>query len=229
MNVDVYMHVATLGRYQSIAKELSVLIERTGLEAHARRLFVSVVGNGTVPYLGAKWSNIINAEDVNAYEYPTLRHVWHDVQEDDAPGATLYVHVKGASYLEAAPRDARDAWRRYMAYFCIERWADCLERLAMGFDVVGTEHREANKRMGAHFAGNFWWASHNYLRKKDAPAPYRDRKHIRYGAETWLLRPPSAPRVWNWMDFRHKYDLGREVLPATEYRHDGSQRADGVR
>lgn len=78
----------------------------------------------------------------------------------ERPGQqALYIHTKGVTkdYHRCPVHD----WRRYMAYFTIERWRDCVAKLDEGYDAVGCNWDP----VGRFFSGTFFWASTDYLAK----------------------------------------------------------------
>lgn len=89
-----------------------------------------------------------------------------------------YIHTKGAS----RPNEKNVYyWRKYMEYFVIEKYRDCVVALDK-YDVCGTDWFESNpdrfakcwglkkKFVNSLFIGNFWWAKSDYIRKID-PKP----------------------------------------------------------
>jgi hypothetical protein len=95
----------------------------------------------------------------NKEEANTLKWV-RDYSLNNPGDYVLYFHTKGI-----ARRDTgTESWRRYMEYFTIENWTDCVQKLKEGYSCCGVEWMW-NTPIGIypHFSGNFWWASTDYL------------------------------------------------------------------
>ena len=87
-----------------------------------------------------------------------------------------YIHTKGAS----RPNEKNVYyWRKYMEYFVVEKYRDCVAALdeyeACGTDWLPSDKERFAKGWGISkkkpvpniFAGNFWWARSDYIRKID--------------------------------------------------------------
>jgi len=116
----------------------------------------------------------------------------------------LYFHSKGATHPPGSPYgDGTSApWRRGMMYDLVTCWRNCVVDLQSGNDVV-CSHFMRNMADGTQHiaAGNFWWASSDFL--KTVPSIYlRDRIKMsgigalesRYEAEVWLCNA-GIPKV----------------------------------
>lgn len=97
-------------------------------------------------------------------EFPGIRRVWEAAHADEPPSYIGYWHTKGATH----PDDPAIAdWRRYMMYFF-------LRGPSTQHDLTGVNWTE-DPQKGKWFAGNFWWASSEHIRKLPEPKPDRDR------------------------------------------------------
>lgn len=98
----------------------------------------------------------------------------------------LYFHMKGITKLCAAT----EAWRRYMEYFVIEKWRDCITKLDEGYDCCGVMwNKDTPIGDWPHFSGNFWWATTNYINTLEHS--YLDHPW-RYMREFWIGSNPDV-------------------------------------
>lgn len=111
-------------------------------------------------------------------ENTTLKQL-HKITKEHIPDKSKiwYIHTKAARHqknkFEAL---CGDSWRNYMQYFIIERHEDCIQALN-NHDVAGIEwHFD-------HFAGNFWWATSNYIKRIEKPVEGNNAMGIRFLAE----------------------------------------------
>lgn len=121
------------------------------------------------------------------------------------PGwAVLYFHAKGASHLDLAKIKYSARWRNCMMHHLVTDWRKCLQDLEAGFESVGCHWMTgaATPPGQSIWAGNFWWATSDFLRT--VPSIFeRDRIKIsgiaslesRYEAEVWLGNAPRLPRI----------------------------------
>jgi hypothetical protein len=127
---DIFFHVATIGRYQSIVDELVYLIDNAKFD----NIFVGIVGDGLVNL--PKNYNILFRKKIDQYEFPTLEALQNHCLKTECN--VLYIHTKGAS---SEYNEAIEDWRKYMSYFLIERSNECFEFLKHN-DVCGVDWRK---------------------------------------------------------------------------------------
>ena len=111
----------------------------------------------------------------------------HELSRLDEDYNVLYFHTKGVfnkyknfftGELSQIKIDSIKCWRRFLQYFVIENWRDCVEKLKE-FDVVGAN------RINVWFEGNFWWTKSSHLRKC---RPYEEfYSGSRWCAEAWII------------------------------------------
>ena len=165
--------------------------------------------------------NIIDVRNVgeqpNLYEGQTLAKIYEHCLEDD--GYVFYFHNKGmSSYTTHIPGAIKD-WRHYMQYFNIEKWEDCIAKLDEGYDCCGVDWVERHDIkldfVVQHYAGNFWWARNDYIRKlkhplkieeyMDVEAMMRELQNYRYCFELWMAT--GIPKQYCFHYRRHhQYD-----------------------
>ena len=119
-----------------------------------------------------------------------------------------YIHTKGVT----APNNPNQRdWRKYMEYFTIERYEDCIKALET-YDVCGVNwHPPLWDVKNYHFSGNFWWARAEYI--KNLPPINLDGD--RHEAESFLGY--GNPRV----KCLHESDIDhyRYPCPRVKYHH----------
>jgi hypothetical protein len=73
----------------------------------------------------------------------------------------LYTHTKGVTQLHPTIKKNVELWVKYLEYWCIWLWRDCVAKLkdydASGGKFIGTG-------IGSHFQGNFYWVNSSYLK-----------------------------------------------------------------
>ena len=122
----------------------------------------------------------------------------------------LYFHSKGATSV-GSEQERRKQWRLCMMNNLVLKWHRCTRDLNHGFDSVGChwisnfmkplfDHQ--NQRDQAYWAGNFWWATSDFL--LSLPSIHnRARIHwsgigsieSRYEAEVWIGNGSRIPKV----------------------------------
>jgi hypothetical protein len=175
-----YLHVAQIGRWEPIARELIERIDAAGLAVNLWRTVIFWSGPDLAPRWLRRHGLVVPLGDVRpAGEVPTLREVYAACVANPDMGHVLYLHVKGASHKAGGPVDA---WRDFLCAGVLGRWRDCVAALDDGCDAAGNEwygHGEGAlwRRVWGldgldflpHFAGNFWWARADYVARLDPP------------------------------------------------------------
>ncbi len=152
-----FIHVATHGTWRDVYAEQLELLRSSGLFDRTSRIYVGIVGPEAYSFEVSedKITVIYRSPDFCEYEFPTLRFLKTFCSTH--AGLVYYVHSKGVFRNSAGTED----WRRYMQYFVIERYAECIQALAY-FDICGVNWQELPWQ---HFSGNFWWATASYVAK----------------------------------------------------------------
>jgi hypothetical protein len=112
----------------------------------------------------------------NLMEYPALMLLKELADVADAEEYFLYFHLKGITH---HGNQGIVDWRKYMEYWCIDRWKDCVAKLDHGHDTCGTNYIsgpflgvDGTIKHWNHYSGNFWWAKASYIKKlKKLPHP----------------------------------------------------------
>jgi predicted O-methyltransferase YrrM len=184
--------------------------------------------------------NIIDIKPVgeqpNLYEGQTLAKIYEHCLHED--GYVFYFHNKGmSSYSTHIPGAIKD-WRHYMQYFNVEKWEDCVAKLDEGYDCCGVDWVERHDIkldfVVQHYAGNFWWARNDYIRKlkhplkieeyMDVEAMMRELQNYRYCFELWMATGIPKQHCFHYRR-HHQYDnQGLEryftYYPPEMYRDD---------
>jgi hypothetical protein len=159
-------------------------------------------------YINERYSfvEIANVRDINEqpniFEGQTLKELYlHSLKTD---GYVLYLHNKGMTenfYNTWGVFGEDHRWRRYMQHHCVTRWKECVEKLDEGYDCVGANYYKDFYP----FAGNFWWASTDHIKKLgdplDADKYYNNNStsNYRYAFELWV--GTQNPKI-HYMDIR---------------------------
>jgi hypothetical protein len=184
-----FYHVYADGAWQApLAEHLSAL-DVYGLAAKLDYKVAGVVGapancQAVIETLGPAWQ--IAATATAGFEQVTLAKVYAFAAQD---GKVLYAHTKGAS--NRAPSSV--LWRRRMTEHAVGLWDQCVAGLDDGYDCAGPHWitPEAFEVPAPFFAGNFWWARLDFLRRLPPPGG-----PDRYAAERWIGET-EIPRVLN--------------------------------
>jgi len=95
---------------------------------------------------------------------------------------TMKKHKLNISYQQM--KDSIESWRRYMEYFLIDRYEDCIKNLDDGFDACGVQLRGTPRKDSLHFSGNFWWSKSEYI--NTLPDISELPLNFRWSAEFWI-------------------------------------------
>lgn len=159
MNV-IFYHLALMGSGVEIAEEVIDQIIESGLYANIDKMYVSVVGEGKVPFqyhsdFRGQIDIIYHNVPVTAYEYPSMQLIKDFSLCNDCN--LLYLTGLGST---GRTRE-RENKRNYINYFLINKWKDCLYWLDNGYNCVGVDFRQDPKR---HFTGFQYWTKSSYFR-----------------------------------------------------------------
>ena len=194
-----WFHIALMNAGYEIACELHGRLLQSGLYDASDSISISMVGDLDYQgrfnkYILSRWSKyklIFSSSDVKGYEWPALR----DMREN-AEGNCWYIHTKGASNdcRGDVPRNIQSnvrTWRDCMCHFVIGQWRKCSQLIDEGYDAVGPLYAERLNNdhiWNPHFAGNYWWASGEYIRKIPMDFDFSNRNV----AETFITKVPGG-------------------------------------
>lgn len=131
-------------------------------------------------------------EKVESVIYPvnneltdTMKWV-RDYSKENPGDYILFFHTKGISHYDLPTED----WRRYMEYFAIENWEDCIQKLNDGYDCCGVMWNSKTVwEHFPHFSGAFWWAKTDYINTLNHS--YLDMEW-KYYREFWIGSNPNC-------------------------------------
>lgn len=182
-NLKVVYQCCDLPGSQRLSIEQVTRLLNSGLPEHAD-IFLSLNGNLVKfldlvklvePYPNVR---ICHTSDRSDYmEYPALNLVKELADATVEEEYIMYFHLKGITKLS---HQGIHDWRRYMEYWTIDRWRDCVDLLDDGYDTCGTNYirdpftgADFQEHNWPHYSGGFWWARSSYL-KQLKPLPHPD-------------------------------------------------------
>lgn len=136
----------------------------------------------------------ISKSNINEYEFPCLEKIKEKSKNEDF--YCWYFHTKGVSITEKNKtfyhgsndlihlhRCVED-WRKYMEYFILTNYNDCIKYLNDNYDACGVQLSQAQNPNYLAFSGNFWWSKSSYIRQ--LPELSDQFKQNRWNAESWI-------------------------------------------
>lgn len=169
--IQIVYHMATLNNWLDIAKEQIQALVISGLGDACDNITVTVVGpeiqEAHQLFENLTFSDkiqIIHAgENIHLYEFPGIEKVL-EIAREQTKTRILYIHSKGVTYAGSPSERNIHQWRRFMEYFCINKWKDCLEQLEVA-DTCGVDWVTDCNTQDSYYAGNFWWARAEHVLK----------------------------------------------------------------
>lgn len=167
-DIDVVYHIATVKNWKQIVAEQIETLEKSGLGEACDSMTITVVG-GKVEEVQDMFTNlsfyskvnIIDASlDLHQYEFPGIDAVIR-IAAVKPNAKILYIHSKGVTHYQTASEQPVRYWRRYLEYFTVTQWQDCVKALDY-YDVCGVDWTLSISGL-PFFAGNFWWSRASYI------------------------------------------------------------------
>jgi hypothetical protein len=175
MKFKIYISVNTLPNTNYIFSYLLDKIQKS----KASNFEINVIHDSKFNYFLYKDMENLNLNfilgDDERFEYPALKKIWDDSQNDEF--YVLYLHVKGASKVKFTEIENSIAWIDYMLYGLLDNIDLCINHLDEGADIVGSMWHK-------HFKGNFFWSKSSYV--KTLFDPYSINMPYRFFAEYWI-------------------------------------------
>lgn len=212
-------------RGPEILKEQVELLETTGLVDSAKEVNIIMQFNeNSFKWLRDKWkdrNNIVYHNYGDAYkewyEATTMQTIQKDVHSTENDFYVLCMTAKGMSHTS----ESHHNWRKYMQYFTVEKWKECVEKLNEGYELVGSPWLDNPPY--PFMAGTFFWAKASYLRRcKKLLSPeeanfkpqFEGQPHHRFDLECW---PGSGnPKAYD----MNPGEVNRWYAPPSLYRED---------
>jgi hypothetical protein len=164
--IFIYFHMAAIGRYQEVLKDMYSLLHLSGLldRVVECRCFITgppenkdwILSYFTHP----KCKIMAHQENSFSYERFTLDVLHQHAQESQEPFQVLYIHSKGVSKKQPQDIVVSDVWRKLMMHTLVTHYSSCLHHLET-HETVGSMFVTIPS---PHYSGNFWWANSSYIR-----------------------------------------------------------------
>lgn len=169
------------------------LLKTTGLYDQLEFIDIHVSGGKLpLPFIPDKIRKITYHTNKAQEENEMLTNVWEFANKN--PGYKILVfHSDGVTHISGDMKVKKRAWRSFLEFCTIELWSECIDLLNF-YDCVGPDYvhssvygDEAQYRMRSlQYAGMFWWANSNYIKKLDVDYFKQDVLWKRYLAEQWI-------------------------------------------
>jgi hypothetical protein len=214
--IAIFYHVYQYGGWKNIFAEQINRLQRSGLLDAADYVHIGITGPIPFSIKTNKNINVVRNRETTS-EIPTLKALHKFCLENDDYNV-LYFHATGVTWTNPNNQDEiqhytakslpfsvrqinenKTCWRNYLEHFIIDNWKECNTILSM-YDCVGTEWANRvildNKFMYLpHYAGNFWWASSDYIKKLDLDFIEKDSKLKYWMCEFWI--GSGNPKYYN--------------------------------
>lgn len=168
MKIIIYSHATYLNNDDSVTREQTEILEKSGLLDVAEVKVMIHYQNEPFSWLQDRWKDrnvefkLFDESYREWYEYTTCMEIQNDCEKSEEEFYLLYIHHKG----NFTTTSANQNWRYYMQYFNIERWKECVAKLNEGYDTCGAawaKHDEKDRIK--YYPGNFFWAKSSYIKK----------------------------------------------------------------
>jgi hypothetical protein len=174
-----FYHVYADGDWETPATEHFEELFMSGLIDELGDVFLGVVGSPeNRRRVAMELPGVVVAEADEGWEQLTLTAVHDYAKQNDA--YVYYAHTKGAW----SKSDLATEWRVSMTHDTVTRWQECVSQLR-SVDAVGPfwlqSQQPEHQKHDFFFAGNFWWATTDYLAKLPELA-----YDSRFSAEGWI-------------------------------------------
>lgn len=214
--IAVFYHLHQVGNWENIFCEQISRLQGSGLLNTTNYFFICVNGDLPLPVTLTFNHTIIKNTDFNS-EYDTLNLLYNFCKENNNYNI-LYLNSLGViwskeelngnkvptpfgEYSYETIGYNKSCWRKYLEYFTIDKWQECVVELN-NYDCVGVEYidggfigEEAHNCQ--HFSGNFWWANSDYIATLD-PQYMIDNKYGRFSCELWIgTNKPKCKSLYN--------------------------------
>jgi hypothetical protein len=168
MESVIFIHTAIIGKYKERLNQYFNLIKSSNLYDNVETIFICCVGSE--PFLfdfkdfdsDNKVQLVKVSDNLRDFELPTHQYIYKFCLNNPNYNI-LYLHTKG---ITGEINNCIEDWVAYMIYFCINKWAECFDKLK-NYVSVGVDLREFPT---LHYSGNFWWATSNHI--VSLPEPY---------------------------------------------------------
>ena len=225
MKIKLFSHMIDIGCGKDITTEQADLLEKTGLLDEVEHAYFFAHFNAdNYSWLEERWKDKKNVDILHYsqdyqpwYEATSVNYLQEYCHMNDEEFYVCFITHKGASHGPGGHQN----WRKYMQYWNIEKWKECVAKLDEGYDMCGAAF--LNNPPHPFYAGNFFWAKASYLRKcrrlKTPPEnmfkpQFEGQPHHRFDLECW--HGSGNPNAYD----MHPGETNRWYLPPETYRDD---------
>jgi hypothetical protein len=186
--IAIFYHVYQVHNWPKVFEEQIGNLQYSGLYDEADYIHIGINGINALPFTLNK-VNRVKYNQNHGSEIDTLTDLYNFAKVNPEY-RILYFHTKGVSHFNSPYAANVDSWRKYMEYFCITKWRDCIASL-VDYDTAGTDwvdmaHINNQILPIPHYGGNFWWASSEYISKLDIKYLSEETPWKRYNCEFWI-------------------------------------------
>jgi hypothetical protein len=181
-------------RLQDILTRQFALLKESGLLDACSGLFVGLVGTSVTSALNEILAHpktkIVNRAASGNEEVTTAR-LKEFADEAKVPCKLLYMHARGITK-DPHSREglASDDWTKMLEFFNLARWKNAVDVLndhyTAGCEMWSHAHRTRPGGFSFHYAGNFWWARSDYVKRLDSPMLHVPSRSL--VGEDWILQ-----------------------------------------
>lgn len=182
-----FQHICLIKNGKEIFEDQLKTLQESGLYDVTTKIFCSVIGDYEGYIFPEKYEVVFQSTDASLYEGPILTYMYEHA--NTLVGKYWYIHTKGVNHYGINDVNVRD-WRKYMEYFIIEKWKDCVKYMDT-YDVCGVNFLDKFMHIPPHFSGNFWWTRSDYV----VTNPPNFRPGNRMDHEHWICAVTSPVRV----------------------------------
>jgi len=196
-NIRIYIHTMDLPGGKEILEKQVDLLEKTGLLDLAEEVnFMMHFKEENYTWLEERMGDRLNVAFhlfdegyKDWYEATTMQQIQECAHGTDESYYVLCMTCKGLTHGPGGHQN----WRKYMEYYCVEKWKECVDKLEEGYDTVGAAYLPDPPY--AFYPGTFFWAKSSYIRKcrRLLPPPeanfqpqFEGQPHHRYDLECWI-------------------------------------------
>ena len=193
MRKVAFLHIAIMGHYEEVNKEILDCFRDSGLLDELDFLHIGVVGDINklnLPFEHEKFKIVHHGDYLGLFEYPTMQAMKDYCTTNDC--YALYTANVGVSH-DKNRVDYYPGWRLLDLDILIIKYKKCFQALDDGYDACSFEWQDDPCK---HFSGNCFWTTSEYLKTLPdlSEAKEYGLKIInspRHGAEFWIGMKPK--------------------------------------
>jgi hypothetical protein len=199
-----FHHICFLNNGEDIANEQINKIKVSGLYDATTTIFCTLLGDIPPSFVLPEKYEIIHKSPVLITSERTILEYMYNFSKE-TNGKYWYIHTKGVTRYGTNFYKNVESWRRYMEYFVLIRWRQCIADLD-NYEVAGVSYTIKPK---PHFSGNFWWSRGDYIQKNPTDFDYSYNTEV----EMWLFKQNPRYKTYHQTNFNHYL----QEYPPTHY------------